>query len=176
MYTRRGDTGNTDTGRGERISKGSFLIDVQGDLDELGSFVGVAMATTTWDDIRSGLEQVQRDLFTIGEQITSNGKRRTISEERLKWLEERIDEYSKEFGKVTLFVLQGGSAQSASLHVTRTVCRRTERDITRAEIGKNYTTLIPSYINRLSSYFFFLALVSNKRLGVEEKIWPLKYP
>ncbi|EQD79398.1 ATP/cobalamin adenosyltransferase, partial [mine drainage metagenome] len=90
MYTGRGDKGDTDTGTGERVNKGSVIIDVEGDLDELSSFVGFSRTISKWDDIKSDLEAVQRDLFTIGEHIILKGRKRTLTDERLKWLEEKI--------------------------------------------------------------------------------------
>jgi ATP:cob(I)alamin adenosyltransferase len=176
MFTGRGDKGETDTGTGERVNKGSAIIDLEGDLDELNSFVGFARSISRWSDIKRDLEAVQRDLFTVGEHVTLKGRKRVITEDRVKWLEERISEYGKEFGKVTLFVLQGGSQEASALHIARTVCRRAERDLTRIASGREIDKAVQGYMNRLSSLFFYHALVSNKRLGVEEEIWPLKYP
>ncbi len=176
MYTGKGDKGETDTGTGERVNKGSMIIDLEGDLDELNSFVGYARALSKWEDIKSDLEEVQRDLFTVGEHITLKGRGRTLDETRVKWLEDKIAIYSKEVGKVTLFVLQGGSQEAATLHIARTVCRRAERDVTRIASEREVAKSIQGYMNRLSSLFFYHALVSNRRLGVQEEIWPLKYP
>ncbi|EQD57206.1 ATP/cobalamin adenosyltransferase [mine drainage metagenome] len=107
MYTGKGDKGETDTGTGERVNKGSMIIDLEGDLDELNSFVGYARAISKWEDIKSDLEEVQRDLFTVGEHITLKGRGRTLDETRVKWLEDKIAIYSKEVGKVTLLFFRG---------------------------------------------------------------------
>jgi ATP:cob(I)alamin adenosyltransferase len=95
MFTGRGDKGETDTGIGERVNKGSPIIDLEGDLDELNSFVGFARSISRWGDIKSDLEAVQRDLFTVGEHVTLKGRKRIITEDRVKWLEERIAQYKQ---------------------------------------------------------------------------------
>ena len=174
MYTGRGDKGETDTGTGKRVNKGSHIIDAEGDFDELNSFVGFAWATSGWDDIKSDLEMVQEDLFVCGEHITAQATRRTMKEERVKWLEEKIDIYRKEYGKVTLFVVPGGSKESTSLHMARTVCRRLERDLVKAGQEISIPPVIEQYVNRLSSLLFFHSLISNRRLGIKERIWYLR--
>ncbi|MCL5987629.1 MAG: cob(I)yrinic acid a,c-diamide adenosyltransferase [Candidatus Thermoplasmatota archaeon] len=174
MYTRRGDKGETDTGTGVRVTKGSHIIDAEGDIDELNSFIGFALVNAKWDDIRNDLMAVQEDLFTCGEHITAQGKRRTIKDERVRWLEERIDIYRKEYGKIKLFVVPGGSVESTSLHMARTVCRRLERDLVKAKDEFPVEPVIEQYINRLSSLLFFHSLIANRRLGIEERIWYLR--
>ncbi|MGP6219740.1 cob(I)yrinic acid a,c-diamide adenosyltransferase [Caldiplasma sukawensis] len=175
MYTRKGDTGETDTGMGVRISKGSSIIDAEGGFDELNSFVGHARVLSKYDDIKEDLLEIQKDIFTCGEHITAQGKRRVITEERVKWLEDRITVYRKEFGKIYLFVIPGGTEASTSLHIARTVCRRVERSLVSAKNeGFDVSPVVEQYVNRLSSMLFFLSLVSNKREGIEEKIWPLR--
>ncbi|MCL4346187.1 MAG: cob(I)yrinic acid a,c-diamide adenosyltransferase [Candidatus Thermoplasmatota archaeon] len=174
MYTRRGDKGETDTGTGMRVTKGSHIIDTEGDFDELNSFVGFALVNTKWDDIRKDLEQVQVDLFVCGEHITAQGGRRTITEERVRWLEAKVNEYRKEYGKIKLFVIPGGSVESTSLHMARTVCRRLERDLVKSKDEVEISPVIEEYVNRLSSLLFFHSIISNRRLGIEERIWYLR--
>ncbi len=174
MYTRRGDKGETDTGTGMRVTKGSHIIDAEGDFDELNSFIGFALVNTKWDDIRKDLEQIQVDLFTCGEHITAQGKRRTIDESRIKWLEDRVTYYRKEYGRIRLFVIPGGSIEATSLHMARTVCRRLERDLVKAKEEVEIESVIEEYVNRLSSLLFFHSIISNKRLGIDERIFYLR--
>lgn len=173
MFTRRGDTGETDTGLRERVSKGSALVNVEGNLDETISFIGNALVLTQWDDIRQDLRRIQEDLFTLGEHVSASGKRRTIMADRTVWLEERVKAYKSEIGKIRLFVVPDGSPQAASLHVARTVARRLERYAVSVTRELNLDMPVLTYLNRVSSLLFMMAIVSNKRLGVEERIWDI---
>ncbi len=174
MYTKRGDKGETDTGTGMRVTKGSAIIDTEGDIDEVNSFIGFALVNTRWDDIREDLQQIQVDLFTLGEHITTQGTRRTITPERVEWLEDRVTYYRKEYGRIRLFVIPGGSKEATSLHMARTVCRRLERDLVKSKNEVEIPAVLEEYVNRLSSVLFFHALVSNKRLGIDERIFYLR--
>ena len=176
MYTRRGDTGETDTGRGERLSKDSLLVELEGTNDELNSFIGLARAKVTWNDMKEDLARVQRDIFTMGGHIIKAGTGRNLTGADTKWLEERVEYYRKEVGPIHLFVIQGGSEEAAYLHVARTVCRRYERMVVS---GKELLGIFPdvlSYANRLSSVLFMMALASNKRMSVKEEIWDIRPP
>ncbi len=174
MFTRRGDSGETDTGLRERVSKGSALVNLEGTLDETISFIGHASVISRWDDIRTDLRQIQVDLFTLGEHVSASGKRRTIGKERTEWLEERVRAYKSEIGKIRLFVVPDGSPESTSLHVARTVARRLERYAVSVTRELQIETPVLTYLNRVSSLLFMLALASNKRLGIEERIWDIR--
>lgn len=173
MFTRKGDTGQTDTSTGKRTSKGDLVVAVEGTSDELNSFIGLARSMVEWDDIREDLFTIQEDIFTAGEDILADGKKRTITEDRVKWLEERVYKYKEEIGKIQLFVVPGGSRESSVLHVARTVARRFERSIVAASTMKEINPQVMSYANRLSSLLFMHALAANKRKGITEKIWTI---
>ncbi len=174
MFTRRGDAGETDTGLRIRVGKDSPLVEFQGTLDELNSFIGIALVTSKWDDIRSDLNLIQNDIFLIGEDITAMGTHRTITEDRVKWLEAKVFDYRKEIGKIRLFVIPGGSQEAATLHVARSVARRAERIAVYLSKQTSVNKYILIYLNRLSSLLFMHALVSNRRLGIEERIWDIR--
>lgn len=173
MFTRRGDTGETDTSTGKRTSKGNPLVEVEGTTDELNSFLGYARSIVEWEDMRADLTTMQEDIFTLGEDILADSKKRVITEERVKWLEDRVNAYRKEIGKIKLFVVPGGTKESAVLHVARTVSRRLERSIVVASEIKKINPQVNAYSNRISSLLFMQALAANKRKGVEEKIWSI---
>ncbi|SMD30563.1 cob(I)yrinic acid a,c-diamide adenosyltransferase [Picrophilus oshimae] len=174
MFTRRGDAGETDTGLRVRIGKDSPLVEFQGTLDELNSFIGLAIVTSKWDDIKNDLDLIQNDIFLIGEDVTAMGTHRTISEDRVKWLESRVFDYRREIGKIKLFVIPGGSQEAATLHVARSVARRSERIAVYLSKQTQVNKYILIYLNRLSSLLFMHALVSNKRLGIDERIWDIR--
>lgn len=173
MFTRRGDSGETDTSTGVRVSKGSIMVEVEGTIDELNSFLGFAADMVRWDDIKDDIHAVQEDVFTMGEDMLADGKKRVITQERVTWLEERVNIYRDEIGKIRLFVVPGGTVESSSLHMARTVARRLERNIVAAKEVKAISPLVLSYANRLSSLLFMHALAANKRKGVQERIWSI---
>lgn len=173
MFTRRGDSGETDVTVGRRTGKDSPVVSVEGDIDELLSFLGHAILTTKWDDIREDLMTAQEDVFTVGEDISAEGKRRTITPDRVQWLEERTLEYRKEIGKIKLFVIPGGSVESTTIHIARTVARRVERNVVTISREFGISKYVIMYLNRLSSMLFMQAIVSNKRQGIEERIWSI---
>lgn len=176
MYTRRGDGGETDSGRGERLRKDSLLVDLEGTNDELNSFVGLARSKVPWEDMKADLNRIQLDLFTLGEHIIKSGEGRHLMESDTKWLEERVDHYRKEVGPIHLFVVQGGSEEASFLHVARTVCRRYERAIVSGQDILQVSPDVLSYANRLSSVLFMMSLAANRRNGVKEEIWDIRPP
>ena len=174
MFTRRGDSGETDNTRGQRVSKASMLIDIEGTVDELNSFLGLAMEFSRWNDIKSDLDRIQNNIFTLGEHVLTESNGRKLSEDDVAWLEDRVNFYRKEIGKIVLFVIPGGSKESSALHVARTVSRRLERLLVLYAHEKKQSVVVMKYANRVSSLLFMLALASNKRQGIEERIWPLR--
>lgn len=171
MFTRRGDSGDTDTMERKRVNKDSLKVEVEGAIDETISYIGNALVKSGWNDVMSDLSAIQEDLFTIGEDIGAAGKKRTLSPDRLNWLEKRTIDYKNEIGQIRLFVIPGGSEQAASLHVARVVSRSTERKIVALNRENEISETVLKYSNRLSSALFMMALVSNKRLGIQERIW-----
>lgn len=174
MYTRRGDKGTTDAGSGGRVGKDSSVVELEGTLDEFNSFLGLANTRLEWEDMKADLSRIQFEVFTMGEHIYMHGEGRTLSAENTTWLEERVDHYKKEIGPIKLFIIPGGTEYSAVLHVARTVCRRLERVISGCTEEMKISEDVLSYINRLSSVLFMMALAANKRHSVEEKIWELR--
>lgn len=174
MYTRKGDKGTTDAGTGQRVGKSSSVVELEGTLDEFNSFLGLANTKVNWEDMNSDLSRIQFEVFTLGEHIYMHGEGRKLSPENTKWLEDRVEHYQKEVGPVRLFVIPGGTEESATLHVARTVCRRLERVIAGSAEEMTISDAVLSYINRLSSVLFMMALAANKRQSVNEKIWELK--
>ncbi|MEM0374222.1 MAG: cob(I)yrinic acid a,c-diamide adenosyltransferase [Sulfolobaceae archaeon] len=175
MFTKKGDDGTTSI-RDKRVSKDSPIVNFLGELDEASAFIGYAIVKSEWQDIAEDLMKVQEDLFKIGQDIL--GKSNKISENDIKWLEERIIKYRKESGPVKLFVLPGGSEISVILHIARTVVRRVEREFVKLkkDIKDNINIInnnILIYLNRLSSLLFIMAIVANKRKGIQERIFDI---
>ncbi|MEM0188915.1 MAG: cob(I)yrinic acid a,c-diamide adenosyltransferase [Saccharolobus sp.] len=170
MFTKSGDDGNTNV-ISKRVGKDSPLVNLLGDIDEINSFIGLALTKIKWEDMRKDLMKVQNDLFILGEEAMQNRGR--VSEESVKWLENRTVEYRKESGPVRLFVIPGGSEESSYLHVVRSVVRRVERNAVKYSKEVELNKWIIVYLNRLSSLLFIMAVVANKRNGVEERIYDI---
>ncbi|MCL4412238.1 MAG: cob(I)yrinic acid a,c-diamide adenosyltransferase [Candidatus Thermoplasmatota archaeon] len=176
MYSGRGDKGMTDTSTGQRVSKSDQLMEWEGTLDELISQLGVSWSDCEFEDIRNDIYTVQRDLFALGEEILTEGQGRCLRADGVSWLEDKIKAYQKEIGEIKLFVIPGGSKTSSSLQLSRAVTRRAERRLIELKLSRKINDLIPQYMNRLSSFLFFIALASNKRNNFRERLWEWPNP
>ena len=159
IYTKLGDGGETHLGDMSRVPKTDPRIEAFGDVDELGAHIGVAITqpgmperTVEW------LRRIQNDLFDVGADlcVPDDGRERLrVQPAQVEWLEARCDEVNSTLAPLRSFVLSGGSAASASLHVCRTVCRRAERRV--VALGGNANPEVLRYLNRLSDVLFILA-------------------
>ena len=181
IYTRKGDAGRTKLFGGVEVSKHDARVSAYGTLDELNASLGLALALDAEDGHGTAdLRQVQEDLFVLGSRLASARPDREIERGtipaldpgRIEDLEAWIDRLDEELPPLTAFVLPGGCATGAQLHVARTVCRRAEREVTTLidHDPALSDTVIP-YINRLSDLLFTLARAVNHRAGHPEAAW-----
>jgi len=174
IYTRGGDAGETSLGDGSRASKLDPRIAAYGAVDELNAAVGVVLAAECPAAIRAVLERVQNELFDLGADLSVpaglEGRLR-VTQAQIDALERDCDTFNAELPELKSFVLPGGTAAAAHLHVARTVCRRAERDAlpARDTVGLNPLALV--YLNRLSDLLFILARAANSIDGREEPLW-----
>ena len=170
IYTRLGDGGETHLGDMSRVPKTHPRIEAYGDVDELNAQIGVALATPGLPE-RHGefLRRVQNDLFDCGADLSvpAGGERERLRlrGEQVTWLEHACDEVNDTLEPLRSFVLPGGSAAAAQLHVCRTVCRRAER---RALLVQDASPEVMRYLNRLSDLLFILSRAAN---GGDEPLW-----
>src|SRR5436309_6428585 len=135
IYTRTGDDGTTALGTGERRKKYDLRISAYGTLDEVNAVIGVARLHTQDHDLDASLGRIQNDLFDVeadlclpsGKGKGPGGARLTVTAAQVQWLESEIDRFNAELAPLKSFILPGGSAAAAHLHLARTVCRRAER-------------------------------------------------
>lgn len=171
IYTRLGDDGETHLGDMSRVPKTDARIDTYGTVDELNSLIGVVLATCTDlpDPYRPWLDRIQNDLFDVGADTsvpdTDTKERLRVVPEQTKWLEERCDEVNETLEPLHSFVLPGGTAAAAHLHVCRTVCRRAERHAVACD---GISPEVIRYLNRLSDLLFILARGAN---GGNDSLW-----
>ena len=129
MFTRKGDSGETESKGGERMTKSSIAVEVEGMIDETSSSLGFSIVKSKWEDITSDLQRCQELIFNMGEHILIEGTGRIITKKDVEWVEERTLRYREEIGRIDLFVLPGGSEESVALHMSRVVARRLERSV-----------------------------------------------
>jgi cob(I)alamin adenosyltransferase len=166
IYTRTGDRGETALGSGQRLSKAHLRIQAYGTVDETNATLGVVRLYTTIADLGpldTMLARIQNELFDLGADlcIPDTGNKLDFEPLRIlpqqyERLEQEIDQLNAELAPLRSFVLPGGHAAAAQLHVSRTVCRRAERLIVElgSHDGEHVNKAALAYINRLSDFLF----------------------
>jgi cob(I)alamin adenosyltransferase len=172
IATRTGDDGTTGLGDGSRTRKDNERIHVIGEVDELNSTLGVLLAETLPDQVRADLVQIQHDLFDLGGEL-SIPTLRSIQEEQVARLDQRLAHYNADLPRLAEFILPGGARPAALAHVSRTVCRRAERALVAlAQTGPDAVgTSARQYLNRLSDLLFVLARVLNRAGDTGDVLW-----
>jgi cob(I)alamin adenosyltransferase len=180
IYTRTGDDGTTALGTGERRKKYDLRVAAYGTLDEVNAALGIARLHTADDAVLdAALSHIQNDLFDVGADLTMPGKgkgpggaRLTVTAAQVDWLESEIDRLNAELEPLRSFVLPGGSAAAAYLHLARTVCRRAERLIAELKDKPDESVggEVLQYVNRLSDYLFVASRYANGK-GARDVLW-----
>jgi cob(I)alamin adenosyltransferase len=174
LYTRNGDTGDTQLYGGTQVSKTNPRIHAYGTVDELDAILGVIRAELNeTDEFKARLITLQKTLYRLKADLATPGqhagKAMRLTDDHVTTIEKWIDEAEESVEPLRHFVLPGGTKIAAELHLARTVCRRAERwvvELSRAE-PINFCCL--RYLNRLGDYLFALARVSNTEEGIEEE-------
>ena len=180
IYTRGGDGGETSLGDGRRVSKADARIAAYGAVDELGAVIGVARSLGRAGERDAWLARIQNDLFDVGADLavpleeradrasTRERTRLRVDPAQVAWLEARCDEVNPTLPPLRSFVLAGGTALGAHLHLARTVCRRAERAIVALTEREQVSETSLAYVNRLSDLLFILAREANQPGGEVE--------
>ncbi|MDA7980742.1 MAG: cob(I)yrinic acid a,c-diamide adenosyltransferase [Pirellulales bacterium] len=191
IYTKSGDKGMTRLSRGVEISKGSLQVESYGMMDEVNSHLGVIRSWAIYqhtdshpeiaEETEKTFEAIQNIMFDIGRilarPIIDEDNKATpedydsSKDERVLFLEERIDTYRTEFDAVSSFTIPGGCMLNAYAHVARTTCRRWERIIVRRREEMPTEDWILVYINRLSDYLYAYSRWVSNRLSDAELLW-----
>ena len=180
IYTKTGDQGTTSLFTGKRVSKSSMRVQAYGTMDELNSWLGLLRTSVLEKDIQKIITRIQNELFELSADLatpvkSAKGKRHKevprISKKQIGQLEKWIDQYQEELPPLKEFILPGGSLSSGYMHITRSVCRRAEREVVKLKLQEKVNPLVSIYLNRLSDLFFVLARIINKRHKVAEPHW-----
>lgn len=177
IYTKTGDTGETSLGDGRRVSKSDPRIVAYGTVDELNSSLGAALGVGQSTEIATILTRIQNDLFDVGADLCVPESETPlpytplrVTPEQVLQLERWIDRFNARLEPLTSFILPGGTIGSAQLHVSRTVCRRTEIEVLRLMEVESINPQILIYLNRLSDLLFVLARCANSD-GKLDVLW-----
>ena len=177
IYTRTGDQGETGLADGSRISKAHPRSRAVGDVDEANSAIGVALLHIDDEAARAKLGRIQNEMFDLGADLATPGEDFApgemvlrIVQEQIDRLESEIDEMNSGLEPLRSFILPGGGAGSAYLHLARTVVRRAEREAVAAASEVTLNPLALIYLNRLSDHLFVLArLIASA--GEGDTLW-----
>jgi cob(I)alamin adenosyltransferase len=177
IYTRTGDDGTSALATGERRQKSDLRFAAIGTVDELNAHVGVARlhAEALGGEVAAMLARIQNDLFDLGADLATPQRseareRLRIAATQVERLEREIDALNRSLAPLTSFVLPGGTPAAASLHLCRTVARRTERLMVDLAGREPVNVEALHYINRLSDLFFVAARLANDG-GKGDVLW-----
>lgn len=180
IYTRAGDGGRTQLADGQRRPKHDLRIDAYGTVDETNAAIGIAGLHVDADpELGDILGRIQNDLFDLGADLATPvpaeappREQLRIVEAQVERLEREIDAMNAVIAPLNSFVLPGGSAAAAHLHLARTICRRAERLVValaeRPEERVTSTSL--KYLNRLSDLLFVASRRANGN-GATDVLW-----
>ena len=180
IYTRTGDDGTTALVGGTRREKFDLRVTTYGTVDELNACIGMArLHTADMAELDVMLGAIQNDLFDLGADLATLESAETpevqplrIVASQVDRLERDVDRLNGDLAPLRSFVLPGGSAAAAALHLARTVARRAERlmvELSRRP-GESVGQEAMKYVNRLSDFLFVAARAANDN-GARDVLW-----
>lgn len=185
IYTKFGDGGHCMLGDGTTVPKTSVRVEAYGEVDEANSTIGVAVvearrAGERFARMAEALTSIQNDMFDVGADLCAPiapgekpGERLRVEHAQVERIEGVIDEYNASLKPLNSFVLPGGTALGAALHVARATVRRAERAATHLrELEPDRTNgQACVYLNRVSDLLFVFARWANHESGEGDVLW-----
>jgi len=186
IYTKTGDKGSTGLASGDRVAKHNIRIEAYGTVDETNAALGLAIialepSQEKYENLKAMILRIQNDLFDLGADLATPeilGAPKPeypplrITAEQVTRLENEIDQLNEELEPLRSFVLPGGTALAANLHLGRTISRRAERHM--VELSETENEIVSSealqYINRLSDLLFVISRYVNDK-GKTDILW-----
>ena len=169
IYTRTGDAGDTALGDGTRVAKHALRVSAYGTVDETNATLGLARLHAS-GDMDAALQRIQNDLFDLGADLCRPDMARDheagytplrIIDAQVDRLEAEIDAMNANLTTLRSFILPGGTALAAHLHLCRTVSRRAERLTVELATLEDINPAAVRYLNRLSDWFFVASRIAN---------------
>ncbi len=176
IYTRGGDKGKTSLGNGSRVAKHDPRVAAYGTVDECNSVIGLARLHSGDGEADAVLSRIQNDLFDLGADLCTPEEEAPeypplrMTSAQVERLEQEIDGMNAELEPLQSFVLPGGTALSAYLHLARTVARRAEREMTALAEHEAINPEVIRFVNRLSDLLFVMARYYNDK-GRADVLW-----
>jgi cob(I)alamin adenosyltransferase len=175
IYTRTGDAGETGLWGGQRVSKDALRVHAYGTVDECNAAIGVARAAGLDPGLDEVLGQVQSQLFVVGADLATPGEGGAtvprVGAAEVAFLEAQIDAMEAGLEPLRQFILPGGTAAAASLHLARTIARRAERWAVSLAHEEALRPDVLTYLNRLSDFLFVAARAANARAATPDVPW-----
>ena len=175
IYTRTGDDGSTRLATGEPVSKADARVEAYGEVDETNACLGLVRLHTQGDpELDAMLGRIQNELFDLGADLATPERDKPLGWEPLRVTAEQVARLEREIylmnaalEPLTSFILPGGSALAAHLHLARTVCRRAERRTAAlmADPAETVSSEALKYLNRLSDLLFVACRRANAATG-----------
>lgn len=175
IYTRGGDAGETSLGDGARVVKHDLRVEAFGTVDEANAAIGLARLSVV-GETDAMLARIQNDLFDLGADLCTpeDGRKSAgalrIQASQVARLEREIDALNAELKPLDSFILPGGTACAAHLHLARTITRRAERLVAALAARETVNPEALKYLNRLSDHLFVLGRHVNDR-GARDVLW-----
>lgn len=178
IYTKTGDAGETALGNGARVAKHSPRVTAYGTVDETNATIGLARLHAT-GELDAALARISNDLFDLGADLctpdrendaTAPYPRLRMIDEQVTRLETEIDAMNTKLTPLRSFILPGGTALAAHLHLCRTTCRRAERLTVELATMEDVNDAAVKYLNRLSDWFFVAGRIANND-GKDDVLW-----
>ncbi|WJR79307.1 cob(I)yrinic acid a,c-diamide adenosyltransferase [Bradyrhizobium sp. NP1] len=178
IYTKTGDDGSTALGSGERRPKFDLRVTAYGTVDETNAAIGVVrLHLKDAVELDAMLGRIQNDLFDLGADLAvperqGKAERLRLLASQVERLEREIDQLNEKLAALTSFVLPGGTAAAAHLHLARTICRRAERVVVElaARPDEPVGAAAIQYLNRLSDFLFVASRTANNN-GAGDVLW-----
>ncbi len=178
IYTKTGDAGETALGNGARVAKNAIRVSAYGTVDETNATVGLARLHAS-AEMDAALARVSNDLFDLGADLCTPDMEKDselpytplrMVAAQVDRLEREIDVMNARLTPLRSFILPGGSALAAQLHLCRTVCRRAERLVVELAAQESVNVEAVKYLNRLSDWFFVVGRIANDD-GKSDVLW-----
>ena len=184
IYTKRGDSGQTDLFGGARVSKAHVRVKAYGAVDAANSAIGFAMCgKNVPEKIMDFLPAIMSDLFDIGAELATaptdsahqkleKMMKSRVNNARILELENYIDIADNMLPALKTFILPTGSEGAARFHLARTSVRCAEQEIVALqEQGELVREEVLAYVNRLSDLMFVWARLCNLEAGIKDVPW-----